>query len=69
MSTNQNATVLAYLRSGRPLDVRIAAKRWGCYRLAARIRDLRDAGYNISTQLLHRGSIHWAVYRYVGGTR
>jgi hypothetical protein len=44
--TGQNAAILAMLRKG-PVTPAMALEQIGCHRLAARIRDLRKAGYAI----------------------
>ena len=62
---SQNDMVLEYLRSGRPIDDKIAYTRYGIRRLAARINDLRKRGHIIHTQILRRGIMHWAAYTLV----
>lgn len=43
-----------------------ALNLYGCYRLGARISDLRNAGVNISTERIkHKGS-YYARYVYLG---
>ena len=43
--------ILSALKRGEKLTPLQALKRYGCMRLAARIKDLRDAGYEINTTL------------------
>lgn len=45
----QTGAIKHYLESGKTLTNAEAAKLFGCYRLSARIKELRDAGMNIST--------------------
>jgi len=47
---SQNEQVLAALRKG-PLTAADAVD-FGCYRLAARVRNLREQGHNIHTELV-----------------
>lgn len=47
MSHNQAEAILAHLRSGRTLTPLQALDLYGCNRLAARIHDLKKAGYPI----------------------
>jgi hypothetical protein len=46
---SQNALVLKYLESRRSLTAAEAMDRFGCFRLAARICELRARGHNIVT--------------------
>lgn len=46
---SQADRILAHLRSGRGITPIGALELFGCFRLAARIRELRDAGYEIFT--------------------
>ena len=48
---SQEAQILHYLRSGRPLTQLDAVKRFGCLRLGARIYDLRREGHAIKTTM------------------
>jgi hypothetical protein len=47
----QVEAILGYLRTGAELTPLDALQRFGCFRLAARINDLRKAGYPIVTRL------------------
>ena len=44
---SQNQQVLAYLRTGRVITPLEALEQFGCFRLAARIYDLRKRGWPI----------------------
>ena len=66
--TGQNAAVLARLESGRGITSMEAYNELGCTRLSARIKDLRDAGVQITTEretgMNREGrKISWARYR------
>lgn len=38
----------------------------GCFRLAARIKDLRDQGYNIVTMSVKKNGKKFAAYKLIG---
>ena len=66
--TGQNAAILARLESGRGITSFEAYDDFGCTRLSARIKDLRDAGIPImtvrETGVNRNGKkISWARYR------
>lgn len=58
----QTALILAHLQTGRGITPQVALDRWGCFRLAARIRELKESGYTIQTHMVHRGRKRWASY-------
>lgn len=67
MKATQNSKVLRYIEehgSITPLE----AMRFGCMRLAARIKDLRTAGYPIEREMVHMidedgETVRYARYR------
>jgi len=59
---SQKAQILASLKSGVLVTPQMALKKWGCFRLAARINDLRDEGYRIQTYTAKKGRSRHAVY-------
>ena len=46
----QSNQILRYLKNGHSLTPRKAQVEFGCMRLAARIKDLRDDGHAIQTE-------------------
>lgn len=48
---SQKEKVLKYLQSGKTLTPIQAMNWWGVMRIGARIWDLRDEGYNITTTM------------------
>ena len=49
---SQNNMIIRYLKTHkRGLTQADAVERFGCYRLSARISDLREMGYDISTTM------------------
>jgi len=47
---SQASAILAHLQSGRPITPLDALQDYGCFRLGARIWELRKMGYDIDTQ-------------------
>ena len=45
--TSQSKRILDYLKTGAVLTPQDALRLFGCFRLAARIKDLRDQGHDI----------------------
>ena len=43
----QSADILRWLRKGRSITPLLALRRFNCFRLGARIYDLREAGHDI----------------------
>lgn len=62
----QSQRIIDHLATGRPLTAIDALKRFGCFRLAARIRDLKNDGHRISTHLERCGDKRFASYRLTG---
>jgi hypothetical protein len=50
-SKSQTQTLLEHMLAGKTITPMKAMMVYGVHRLAARIRDLRDAGHNIVTDL------------------
>jgi hypothetical protein len=61
----QNETVLEMLKAGAvtPMD---ALRECGCFRLAARINDLRNSGWVINTDNVSQNGKTFASYNLVG---
>jgi len=59
----QAEAILAHLKAGNTITPIEALDKFGCFRLAARIIELRRDGYNIVTE----GDKNYAVYRLIGG--
>ncbi len=60
---SQRSRILRYLETGRTLTGLTALDRFGCFRLAARIAELRHQGYTIDTDTVRVGDKHFAAYR------
>ena len=49
---SQNARIKAYLQSGKSLTALDGLHLFNCFRLGARIHDLKNEGMNIESQLI-----------------
>lgn len=49
---SQCASILKWMREGKPITPLLALQHFGCLRLAARIANLRDAGHLISSTMI-----------------
>ena len=59
MKTTQRQQVLTALQAGRRLTPDDAIKEFRCYRLAARIHDLRKAGVQIECDESKGYGVYW----------
>lgn len=62
MRKSQNALILKALMKGARLTPIDALKRFGCFRLGARIADLKKAGHKIKTRIVSKGNKRFAEY-------
>ena len=51
-SESQNSKILEYLLEGNKLTQLEALALCGCFRLASRVYDLRERGYNITKEMI-----------------
>lgn len=59
---SQLQDIKKHLVSGKTLTGLEALKLFGCYRLSARIQNLRDEGLNIKTIMVEDGKKRYAKY-------
>lgn len=64
----QKTVILAHLKRFGSIEPLTALREYGCYRLGARIADLRSEGYDITTKQTSVSRItgkpvHYALYR------
>ena len=52
-NTTQKEMILEYLQLGHALTPLEALRYFGCFRLGARIADIKKEGYNIHSELVH----------------
>ena len=60
---SQNACIAIWLKHGNSITPLEALQKFGCFRLGARIADLRKAGYNIETKMVEQNGKRFAQYR------
>ena len=60
---SQNAEILRYLKAGKSITPLEALHKWGCFRLGARIWELRQDGYSIAKTWDENFGKRWAKYR------
>ena len=61
----QNQQIKGYLENGKSITPIEALNKFGCFRLAARISDLRNEGLNIATKIVTKKGKSYASYRLV----
>ena len=59
---NQNAVILRYLKNGNAITGLDALNLFGCFRLAARVHDLRGKGFIIDSVMVNRAGKNVALY-------
>lgn len=59
---SQETKILAYLKAGNSITPMVALQKFGCFRLASRVKDLRDSGYSISVRRVKRNGKTFACY-------
>ena len=52
--------VLAHLAQKRPITPMVALRRYGVFRLAARIHELKQYGLSVRCNMVRRGGKKWA---------
>ncbi len=58
----QTETILAHLQKGGSITPIDALRDYGCFRLAARIKELRDEGHPVEMDWETDGEKRWARY-------
>lgn len=59
----QNEAILSALLAGDTLTPLDALRRFGCFRLGARIWDLKERGHNITMEMVSANGKRFASYR------
>jgi hypothetical protein len=62
---SQKEQILARLQFGQSITPIQALELYGCFRLGARIYDLRKAGHNIVSTLAHNGKKQYSIYKLI----
>ena len=64
---SQSKQILNHLQSGKVITPLEALRLYGCFRLGARIFDLKNKGYAISTEMVSENGKRFARYSLIGG--
>ena len=59
----QTKQILAHLESGQSITPIDALQLFSCFRLSARIKNLRDQGHKVVTNMIQSGDKRFASYR------
>ena len=62
---SQNKMILTFLRRGKWITPLKALYDLGVYRLAARIRDLKNQGHNIKSEMIYEHPVKFARYKLI----
>ena len=62
MKESQFKMILDALKRGEKITPLEALYRFGCFKLAARIFEMKSAGYDIKTKIVTDGKKHFAQY-------
>jgi len=62
---SQLKTLRKHLESGKSIAPLQALNRFGIYRLASRVNDLRNEGMNISTTMIYENPVRYAKYKLI----
>lgn len=61
----QSKLILNYLKSGKSITPLEALNLFGCFRLGARIFDLKEQGHDIEMKMISRDGKYYASYKLV----
>ena len=64
-NTTQAKGILSHLKGGYGVNPLMALELWGCFRLGARIHDLRNQGHDIVTERVTRNGKTFANYKLI----
>ena len=67
--STQTTMILAHLKKGSSITPMDALKLFGCFRLSARIADIRSMGYKVVTKYVTEKGKTYASYRMLGDAR
>ena len=60
---SQTEKIIMHMKRWGSIEPLTALDRYGCFRLAARINEMRSAGFNIVTERVERNGKVYARYR------
>jgi hypothetical protein len=58
----QTNSILDYLKTGKSITPLEALDRFGCFRLGARILDIKHLGWDIDTEIVEQNGKRFASY-------
>lgn len=58
----QNENILRFLKKGKRINPLQALNKFGCFRLASRISDLKSEGNSISSEMISKGGTRFKEY-------
>jgi hypothetical protein len=58
----QTKSILNYLQKGFSITPLEALDKFGCFRLGARIHDIKELGYDVQSKIVRSGKKHYAKY-------
>lgn len=61
---SQKTAILTYLKKKGKITPLDALRLFGCFRLSARIKNLREEGHNITTIIVTKNNKRFAQYEY-----
>lgn len=64
---SQSENILIHLFRHGSITPIEALNLYGCFRLGARIFDLKKMGINIETEIIQKGKKQFANYKYISG--
>lgn len=61
---SHNSIILQHLESGKPITGLMALTKYGCFRLASRINELKNYGHNIKSKMIYdkKNGKRWKAY-------
>ena len=62
MKRSQSDRIIDHLATGRPLTPLQALRKFGTFRLGARVYDLRNDGHKIKARMIERNGKRFAEY-------
>ena len=61
----QTQAIYEYLKQGNSITPLEALEKFGCFRLGARIWELKDQGFNIQMTMVKNNGKHFASYKLI----
>lgn len=62
LKISQKQQILDYMSEGHPITPLEALNMFGCFRLSARVEEMRKDGIEVKTEYEHKHGKKWAKY-------